>query len=169
MGNIIWTKSIVVGFTTTCTCAINAYHHQSGEFEPRSLRGVLDTTLCDIVCRWLATGRWFSPGTPVSSTNMLQWISSFRKNPYTNIKHRCYSQKFGIYRSCIKPSIRVQCHYKNPIREIWAQNTDLQIQILCTPFILIFFSRYNKTRGTFLLKLATFFQVVNGWISVLYL
>ena len=33
-------------------------------------RGVLDTTLCDNVCKWLATGRWLSPGTQVSSTNM---------------------------------------------------------------------------------------------------
>ena len=32
-------------------------------------RGVLDITLCDKVCQWLATGRWFSPGVPVSSTN----------------------------------------------------------------------------------------------------
>ena len=32
-------------------------------------RGVLDTTLCDKVCQWPAAGRWFSPGTPVSSTN----------------------------------------------------------------------------------------------------
>ena len=32
-------------------------------------RGVLDTTLCDQVCQWLATGLWFSPGTLVSSTN----------------------------------------------------------------------------------------------------
>jgi len=32
-------------------------------------RGVLDTTLCDKVCQWLTTGRLFSPGTPVSSTN----------------------------------------------------------------------------------------------------
>ena len=32
-------------------------------------RGVLNTTLCDKVCQWLATGRWFSPGTPVPSTN----------------------------------------------------------------------------------------------------
>ena len=32
----------------------------------RSWRGVLDTTLCDHVCQWLATGWWFSP---VSSTN----------------------------------------------------------------------------------------------------
>ena len=30
-------------------------------------QGVLDTVLCDEV--WLAAGRWFSPGTPVSSTN----------------------------------------------------------------------------------------------------
>jgi hypothetical protein len=27
------------------------------------------TTLCDKVCQWLATDRWFSPGRPVSSTN----------------------------------------------------------------------------------------------------
>ena len=31
--------------------------------------GVLDAPLCDKVCQWLAAGRWFSPGTPVSSTN----------------------------------------------------------------------------------------------------
>ena len=31
--------------------------------------GVFDTTLCDKVCQWLARGRWFSQGTPVSSTN----------------------------------------------------------------------------------------------------
>ena len=51
----------VVGFTTTC--AINAYHHSSCEFESCSWRGVLYTTLCDKVCQW------FSLGTPVSSTN----------------------------------------------------------------------------------------------------
>ena len=31
-------------------------------------RGVLNT-LCDKDCQWLAAGRWFSNGTPVSSTN----------------------------------------------------------------------------------------------------
>ena len=30
---------------------------------------VLDTTLCDTVCQLLAAGRWFFPGTVVSSTN----------------------------------------------------------------------------------------------------
>jgi hypothetical protein len=32
-------------------------------------RGVLDTTLCNKVCQWLAAGQWFSQGTPVSSIN----------------------------------------------------------------------------------------------------
>jgi hypothetical protein len=31
--------------------------------------GVLDKTLCDKVCQWLAEDLWFSPGTSVSSTN----------------------------------------------------------------------------------------------------
>jgi hypothetical protein len=39
------------------------------EFEPHSWRGVLNTTLCDKVSQWLVTGRWFSLGIPVSSTN----------------------------------------------------------------------------------------------------
>ena len=30
---------------------------------------VLDTTLHDKVCQWLAAGLWFSPGTLISSTN----------------------------------------------------------------------------------------------------
>ena len=41
------------------------------EFDPRSWQGVLDTTLCDKFCQWLATGQWFSPGIPVSSTNKI--------------------------------------------------------------------------------------------------
>jgi hypothetical protein len=48
---------IVVGFTTTCTISACSW------------QDVLDTTLCDKVCQWLAAGWWFSPGTLVSSTN----------------------------------------------------------------------------------------------------
>ena len=58
---------VFVFFTTTC--AIGTYQHKSCEFEPHSWLGVLDTTLYDKVCWWLATGRWFSKGTLVSSTN----------------------------------------------------------------------------------------------------
>jgi hypothetical protein len=42
---------MVVEFTTTY--AISTYHHKSCEFEPRSWRGVLDTTFCDNVCLWV--------------------------------------------------------------------------------------------------------------------
>ena len=37
-------------------------------------RGVLDTTLYDKVCQWIAAGRWFSSGKPVSSINNQQTV-----------------------------------------------------------------------------------------------
>jgi hypothetical protein len=55
---------MVVRFTTTY--AISAW---CCEFESRSWRGLLYTTLWDQVCQWLATVRWISPGTAVYSTN----------------------------------------------------------------------------------------------------
>ena len=58
---------MVVGFTITC--AINDYHHQRCVFTPCSWRGVLDTILCDKVCQWYATGRRFTPGSPVTTIN----------------------------------------------------------------------------------------------------
>jgi hypothetical protein len=58
---------MIVGFITICT--ISAYHHWRCEFEFHSWRGVLDATLCDKVCQWLAISRWFYPGTPVSPAN----------------------------------------------------------------------------------------------------
>ena len=58
-------------------------------------RGVLNTTLCDKVYKWLATGRWFSPGTPVSSPNkpdcesysnkatlLLGWSHDYQNNTF---------------------------------------------------------------------------------------
>ena len=62
---------MIVGFTATCE--IRAYHHLSCEFESSSWRGVLDKTLCDKVCQWLAAGQWFSLGTTVSSTNKIDF------------------------------------------------------------------------------------------------
>ena len=64
----LWGRGrMVVGFTITY--AISDYYHSRSKFESRSCWGVLDTTLCDTVCHWLATGRLFSPGTPIPSTN----------------------------------------------------------------------------------------------------
>ena len=56
---------MVVGFTSSYS--ISAYHHWCCEFESHSGQGVQHYVIK--VCPWLATGRWFSPGPPVSSTN----------------------------------------------------------------------------------------------------
>jgi hypothetical protein len=53
-------NSIVVELTTTY--AISSDHYQRCEFEFRSWRGVLDTTLCNKVCQWIVAGRWYSTG-----------------------------------------------------------------------------------------------------------
>ena len=59
---------MVVWFTTTC--AISAYHHSTWEFELSSGEVYLTKQyVWDKVYPWLAGGQWFSPGTPVSSTN----------------------------------------------------------------------------------------------------
>ena len=76
---------MVVGLTTTCT--ISAYHHLICEFEPRSWKSVLDTTLYDKVCHSLATGRWYSPGTPVS------FSSKTNRHDITDINPPTHSNK----------------------------------------------------------------------------
>ena len=61
-------------------------------------RVVLDTTLCDKVWQWLTTGRWFSPGTTVSSTN---------KNDHNDIT---------VYRHTCNPvNIWILCHLQNQV------------------------------------------------------
>ena len=57
---------MIVGYTTVY--ALSAYHHWRCEFESHYSRGVVNTTICDKVCQWLAAGGRFHPGTPVSST-----------------------------------------------------------------------------------------------------
>ena len=59
---------MVVGFTTTC--AIGAYRHWS-EFESHSgeVYPIQHYVIKFKVCQCFAAGQWFSPGTPVSSTN----------------------------------------------------------------------------------------------------
>ena len=57
---------MVVGFTTSS--AISAYRYYSWELKYCSGEVYSIQHHRDKVCQWLATGRWFSPGNPVSST-----------------------------------------------------------------------------------------------------
>jgi hypothetical protein len=54
---------MVFGYT------ISAYRPFSCQPKSHSWRVVLDTTLCNEVCQWFAASLWFSPCTPVSSSN----------------------------------------------------------------------------------------------------
>ena len=65
----IWRLYLLLFYLKTPDTYRFYYLEVSCKFETRLWWGVLDTTLCDKVCQWLATGRWFSPGTPVSPTN----------------------------------------------------------------------------------------------------
>ena len=59
---------MVVGFTTNYLCnQCLAPLMMSVRISIRTRCTTLH--VCDKVCQWLATGRWFSPGPPVSSTN----------------------------------------------------------------------------------------------------
>ena len=86
---------MVVGFSTTY--AISAYHHKR-EFEPRSWRDVLDITLCDEVCQWLATGWWISPGTPVNWPPRYSWniVESGVKHHKPNQPKQIHNSPVGL-------------------------------------------------------------------------
>ena len=99
---------MVVGFTTTY--AISAYHHLRCEFESCSWWGVLNTTLCDKICQWHVAGRWYSPGTPVSSTNKTNChdiaeillkvaLNTITPNPCINFYFRWWGTGTWIYKS----------------------------------------------------------------------
>ena len=76
---------MVVGFTTTS--GISANHHLRWEFESHSWRGVLNTTLCDQVYQWLVAGLWFSPSTPISSTNKTNHHDIIQNIVESGVKH----------------------------------------------------------------------------------
>ena len=72
------------------------------------------TTLCDKVCQWLATGRWLSPGPPVSPTNKTDRhdlseillnvaLNTFKQTLYTGILYALFingKYETALYRQC---------------------------------------------------------------------
>ena len=61
---------MVVGFTTTVPITTKVVSPNSDHGEVYIyIYSIQHYNVCDKDCQCLATGRWFSPGTPVSSTN----------------------------------------------------------------------------------------------------
>ena len=67
-------SAFVLGWGPSWSCGSWIYNYLCNQylsplkFEPRC---VLDTTLCDEVCQWLAAGHWFSSSVLVSSINKI--------------------------------------------------------------------------------------------------
>jgi len=65
------------------------------------------TALCDKVCQWLATGRWFSPGPPVSSTNKTDRhdITEILLKVALNTNKQTNNIPFNIFHLCYIPCV----------------------------------------------------------------
>jgi len=81
----------IVGFTTTCT--ISAYHQWSCEFESRSWRSVIDTTLCDKV--WQRHVGVFFPVSPINCPPQYNWHP---KNILYSISHNQVKGRRNAFR-----------------------------------------------------------------------
>ena len=64
-------------------------------------RGVLDTTLCDKVCQGLAESQWFSPGTPISSTNKTEILLKVVLNTITLTQQEVQFTQVSMYTQII--------------------------------------------------------------------
>jgi len=85
-------------------------------------RNALNTTLCHKVCQWIGAGRWFSPGTPVSSTSktdrhdMSEILLKMALNTITPlvIYLHCdllYANTTSLYYPFIVTTFRVDSHW----------------------------------------------------------
>ena len=76
------------------------------------------TTLCDKDCQWLETGRWFSPGTPVSSTNKTDRhdiTEILLKVALDTFKQTNKKQTYVLWQNClyyISFRIDIRCYMK---------------------------------------------------------
>jgi hypothetical protein len=128
---------MLVGFTTTCV--INAYHHWYCEFESRSVRGVLNSTLClSVTCDKL----WFCHGTLVYSINktdhhdITEILLKVALNTITlYLSHVYYNQRIlqtssysvVVNRNCHNPLIGLYVIYRHALYFLWSVNTNSDV------------------------------------------
>jgi hypothetical protein len=102
-----------------------------------SIRGGC-TTLCDKVCRWLATGQWFSPGPPVSSTNKTD-RHDITEITESGIKHHQTKQTNtpGFWWGCVTQSLVLCVCFVDRCFFIWPLCClfFFTLQILITPLV----------------------------------
>ena len=98
------------------------------------------TTLCDKVCQWLVTGRWFSPGPPVSSTNKTEILL---KGALNTIKQ---TNKYNILLNFLIYAIYKNQTYSelSHLYYIYKKSKVRKINTMLKWLITNFFSNYEK-------------------------
>jgi hypothetical protein len=78
-------------------------------------RGVLDTTLCDKVCQWLAVGTGYFPGIPVSSANKTDRhnLCPIQLLKYLAIKYVYSKSNLGVVFVGCYMSVKRKVNYTN--------------------------------------------------------
>ena len=85
-------------------------------------RGVLDTTLCDKVGQWLATGRWFYLGTPLSSTNKTDRHENNSNIVESGVKHNNHTTSYALIILCESSSLHISLYissHHNSVKAGW--------------------------------------------------
>jgi hypothetical protein len=97
------------------------------------------TTLCDKVCQWLPTGRWFFPGPPVSSINKtdrhdlteillkvaLNTIKQTNNKLCNNFEQDYYINTLNV-KTCLSYNFKPQSGQIKDYKAVW-----LGIKIIC--------------------------------------
>ena len=83
---------IILSLMSRCTGVHQWRHYLIAHVEVYAM-----CTLCHKVCQWLAAGRWFSLGSPVSSTNKT-WPPRYKWNIIENgVNHHNPNSKLSEY------------------------------------------------------------------------
>jgi hypothetical protein len=111
---------MVFGFTTTYT--IGAISTKDVSSNPAHDKMYSIKTICDKVCQWSATGRWLSPGTPISSTNKTDW-NIFE----SGVKHHKAKPKPNLVIHSPSTRCSITLHHKVEWWDIWSAHTTSQL------------------------------------------
>ena len=132
---------------------------------------VLNTRLCDQVCQWLATGRWFSPVSSTNKTDLRDIAELVLKVAFNNITHPLYYYSRNNYILNIKHTCtfldRNQKHNFNSINLHHSRGTEHIMGLFCVIYKIIIWELQNtKKLQDDAIGKRTFYQLEQGctWI-----
>jgi hypothetical protein len=151
---ISWNRGFGRRLATTIGLATAnlGYLQRCCEFESRLWRCVLDTTLCDKVCQWFESGRWYSwyagflPQIKLTATIWLKNCESGVKhhNPNYDMLYVCFSMVVHLIMNILRHSVidkqhrnRMMCFDIKYIIYLWSLKVIWQISFCNIEYIIV--------------------------------